>query len=334
MAGVPSPSMPVAVPSIVASAPCAQRDRCSFCGVQADPHRVESALVPSNVRQFKSERFRVWRCARCRSLHCLEVVELGRYYADYPIARTLSAPARVALDNLRSHLTRHGFSPRSTLLDYGCGSGLFGARARECGFPNVVGYDPYSPIDEFRDPACLRPESFDYILLQDVLEHVEDPRVLLADLDRYLRPGGSILVGTPNADEITLHPYEKCWLELHPPYHLHIYTAGALRALAAEVGWREAEFSGRSYYDTKAIGLNMQALAQYQSFGDGTLNALSERVARRRLVKSPRFMFLALFGYWFRRKGDMTVIFNKPVRSSKGTSHDPAGPANPQAGQV
>src|SRR5206468_4886957 len=187
----------------------------------------------------------------------------------------------------------HGFAPHSALLDYGCGWGLFGERARECGYSNVVGYDPYSAVAEFRDPARLGRAPFDYILLQDVLEHVEDPRALFAELDAFLKPGGCVLVGTPNADDINLRPYEKHWLELHPPYHLHIYTRAALSELGSEIGWREVDFFDRVYCDTKTTGVNMRMLIHYQKFGDGTLDSLLDAVPRRTMLRSPKFMFFA-----------------------------------------
>ncbi|MBK8270211.1 MAG: hypothetical protein IPK83_18695 [Planctomycetes bacterium] len=55
-----------------------------------------------------------------------------------------------------------------------------------CGFNGYHGYDPYRPIDQLGDPAILKNGPFEYILLQDVLEHVEDPLALLTKLNRHL----------------------------------------------------------------------------------------------------------------------------------------------------
>ena len=48
-----------------------------------------------------------------------------------------------------------------------------------------------------------------YIVLQDVVEHVEDARVLFSELNNYLKPGGYILVRTPTADDISLSDYAR-----------------------------------------------------------------------------------------------------------------------------
>ena len=55
-------------------------------------------------------------------------------------------------------------------------------------------------------------------------------------------------------------------------------------------------------------------LIHYQKFGDRTLDSLLDAVPRRTMLRSPKFMFFAFFGYWLKRKGDMTMIFRKPAR--------------------
>jgi SAM-dependent methyltransferase len=289
-----------------------ERVVCTFCGTRINPATVERAAVPSNVRAFSREIFHVWRCPTCRSLHCLETVDLPRYYANYPIVRTLTPYTRITFDNLLGRLTKHGFNPKSTLLDYGCGWGVFLRFLQDSGYVNAVGYDPYSGVDALRNSRCLKPRAFDYIVLQDVIEHVEDPRAVFAELNEYLKPGGCILVGTPTADPISLTHYKKHWTQLHLPYHLHIYTRAAIKALGIEAGWTPAEIFDRPYYDTKTFGLNAWAVNKYQSFTDGTLDALFEPVPVETLRRSLRYLLMARFGYWFKRNtGEISILFRK-----------------------
>ena len=291
-----------------------ERAVCSFCGTRVDPNAVESAAVPSNVRAFKHEVFHVWRCPECRSLHCREVIELGRYYTNYPIVRALDTPTRHTFNNLLHRLTAHGYQQESRLLDYGCGWGVFLEHLRQSGYVNASGYDPYSGVDALRNPSCLTPAGFDYILVQDVLEHVEDGRALLAELDRYLKPGGCVLVGTPTADAIALSDYERHWTQLHPPYHLHIYSRAAVEALGRERGWQVLARYDRPYYDTRTRGLNAWAIHKYQAFGDGTLDSLFDYVPPALLRRSIRYRAMARFGYWFKRNtGEVAFVFRKPA---------------------
>jgi hypothetical protein len=144
---------------------------------------------------------------------------------------------------------------------------------------------------------------------------------VLRTIDACVTPGGYILVGTPNAAELVLEPYQRNWMHLHPPYHLHIYTSEALAGLGREIGWEVVDSFNRSYFDTRAPGLNMRAIDRYMRFGDGTLDALQERVPIERLRRSLWFMFLAHFGYWWRRGGDATLMFRKPGRRRPSTTN-------------
>jgi 2-polyprenyl-3-methyl-5-hydroxy-6-metoxy-1,4-benzoquinol methylase len=294
-----------------ASAMTGERTACCVCRKEFDPARVESATVPSNVRAFRHETFNIWRCPDCRALHTREVVNLERYYTNYPLLKTLNDPARKAMSNSVRRLIEHGLSPDSALLDYGCGWGLFLEYLRELGYANARGYDPYSAVEAFHNPASLEPGTFDFIVLQDVVEHVEDLRVLFRELDAYLKPGGSVFVGTPCADGISLAKPMDYWLQLHPPYHLHIYSQAALVQLAAEQGWTAVDVHRRPFYETKQLGMNSRAVRKYQAFSDGTLDAFTEPVPIDRLRRSVRWRLWARFGYWFTLGAEMTMLFRK-----------------------
>lgn len=73
-----------------------------------------------------------------------------------------------------------------------------------------------------------------------VLEHVDDPRQLLAEIREMLRPGGRVLVSTPNLDDwlVTLLPDD------YAPFffrHVHrwYFDAAALTALAHAAGFEK-----------------------------------------------------------------------------------------------
>ena len=51
---------------------------CVVCGAALAP--AEEAAVASNVRAFAAERFALWRCAGCQSIHARDEVDLDRYY--------------------------------------------------------------------------------------------------------------------------------------------------------------------------------------------------------------------------------------------------------------
>jgi SAM-dependent methyltransferase len=90
------------------------------------------------------------------------------------------------------------------LLDLGCGIGDMLKF-----YPNSVGVDinPYtvefcnkSGLKAFlidSDKLPFKPESFDTILLDNVLEHIQEPSNLLFEISRVLKKPGQLIIGLP-----------------------------------------------------------------------------------------------------------------------------------------
>ncbi|NEQ68425.1 MAG: class I SAM-dependent methyltransferase [Symploca sp. SIO2D2] len=294
-----------------------QRRQCVICGykIPQEDSPFSTAKVFCNVRAFQQESFTVWRCPDCQTIHSLEIVDLNFYYAEYPFAgATLNFPLRLCYQNLLQQLTSNGFSPKHRFLDYGCANGLFIQYLQTQGFEHCHGYDPYADPQGLGNPQILQ-QRFDYILLQDVIEHVEIPQTLLVKLDQLLKPGGYILIGTPNASHINLLESHRpnYYNSLHVPYHLHIYTPDVLIQLGADRGWQVTQVFDRPFHDTHWFGLNSRAWNFYQALSDGTLNVIFEEIDVGLALRSPRFWWYALFGYWLSLKTDMAVLFHKPT---------------------
>lgn len=105
-----------------------------------------------------------------------------------------------------------------TVLDYGCGAGMFLVHAARQGAARVVGVDAeetvlatarhftrvegVEPICEFIQadhfPTLGCGMCFDVILIKDVIEHVADDQGLLHAAAGLINPGGVIVVSTQN----------------------------------------------------------------------------------------------------------------------------------------
>jgi SAM-dependent methyltransferase len=109
---------------------------------------------------------------------------------------------------------------RGRILDVGCGSKKP---------PGAVGIDlsPQTDADVVHDlntrPWPLESDSFDEILLQDVLEHLREPYEVFAEVHRVARPGARVQLRTPHFSSS---------LAYSDPTHLHFFSAAAIRALA------------------------------------------------------------------------------------------------------
>lgn len=150
-------------------------------------------------------------------------------------------------------LERH--APGRDLLDVGAHAGFFLRRAAARGW-NVTGVEP-SPVSselartEFGlnvitgalVDAALPAASFDAITLTDVFEHVGEPRAMLAEVRRLLRPGGVVFIKVPNvryvrAKHATLRRLpgllDDCF---DAREHLVYYSASTLRSTLEEAGF-------------------------------------------------------------------------------------------------
>jgi SAM-dependent methyltransferase len=71
-----------------------------------------------------------------------------------------------------------------------------------------------------------------------VIEHLADPIGELKECRRILKPSGSIVIATPNANGLGHLAARRHWLGLDPPRHLQIFTPNALTRMLATSGFR------------------------------------------------------------------------------------------------
>lgn len=137
------------------------------------------------------------------------------------------------------------------LADVGCGNGELLSVANQLGWSCVgIELDPVA-AKVARDRGLHVVEGsyaqlssfgilFDCIICSHVLEHVHDPLHLLATIASTLRPGGTLLLATPNATSYVRQLFGDNWRGLEAPRHL---TLPAMRQLENNLG--ELGFSVR-----------------------------------------------------------------------------------------
>ncbi len=282
---------------------------CAVCGAAADA-ASETAEVASNVRAHRAQRFVVWRCAACASIHARDPVDLDHYYRDYPLLRTRdSRVLRYFQRRLWRRLERAGARPEHAVLDYGCGAGLLVDELRRRGYAGATGYDAYSP--RFADPAVLDLRH-DVVFSQDVIEHVDAPLALLDTFGRLCRPGGLIAIGTPDAAAIDLRRAAHHKHSLHQPYHRHILTHAALLAAGRARGWQLVRHHRRAHTSTAVPTLNLPYLLRYLRAGDDTLDVAFDPPRLSWRMITPPALFDALFGALRGPHTEGMTIFRTP----------------------
>lgn len=284
---------------------------CVVCGTNADPARVKQAEVPSNVKPFARERFAVWQCAVCGSIHARDEVDLGHYYAQYPFrGQKLDLPTRVAFANKLSKLESLGLRREHRVLDYGCGSGLFVQFLRQRGYQQASGYDAYAGGGPY---AELPHEPQDVILAQDVIEHVADPAEFLRTLAVLAKPGALLVLGTPNAAVVDLdRPLDFVHL-LHQPYHRHIMSAETIGKLAAAQGMTMLDVDSVFYGNSMLPGLNSRYLGRVLRASDDVLDdVLAGKIPLKWELFSPPALWDAFTGALRDPGYDLTLTLRRP----------------------
>jgi SAM-dependent methyltransferase len=81
--------------------------------------------------------------------------------------------------------------------------------------------------------------SFDAITCFDVLEHLYDPRLVMARISEWLKPGGIFYVLVPNVNSAEARVFASYWHGLELPRHLFHYSPESLKFLAESSGLKE-----------------------------------------------------------------------------------------------
>jgi 2-polyprenyl-3-methyl-5-hydroxy-6-metoxy-1,4-benzoquinol methylase len=291
--------------------------KCNLCFAETPADQAETTQVRSDIRKFVKERFRVWRCAHCRSIHSADEVDLAHYYAGYPFHNPeLDWRMRAICGNMLGRLRRAGLQPQHHLLDYGCGGGTLIAYLRECGYPNAVGYDEFQ--EEFKDPRVLE-RQYDFVVSQDVIEHVLEPWDLLRTFDRITAAGGVIAIGTPNAETIDLARTDHFVHALHQPFHTHLLSRTMLIDSGTKLGWKLHHYYDKEFINTLVPFVNLRFAQYYVSCFDDTMDAAFDVRFSWRLL-SPLTLLYGFFGYFLSEKTGGMAVFVKPKALNKPSS--------------
>ncbi len=130
-------------------------------------------------------------------------------YADFTHVEGMTDYMRITIESVDS------LGSELDVLDVPAGNGLVVERLIELGH-NAIGGDINDAKDAFvrvnmEGPFPFDDCSFDVVTCLEGIEHVLDGYSLIAELIRVLRPGGTIILSTPN----TMNLYSRWWYFLY-----------------------------------------------------------------------------------------------------------------------
>ena len=187
-----------------------------------------------------------------------EISDLGEYYKSedyishsntkkglvsrlYHLVRNYTLKKKLAL--VSSNVSR------GTIMDYGCGTGMFLDICQEAGW-RAFGMEPDSgarkiakdmKLKVYKDKAELeashREEKIDAITLWHVLEHVTDLDNTLSYFKTKLSKDGVLIIAVPNYTSYDANHYKEFWAAYDVPRHLYHFEVNSLSNLLGSYGF-------------------------------------------------------------------------------------------------
>ena len=229
-----------------------ERVACPVCG---------GARSRCYVRKFGLDLVKCRDCGlvyanpRLREAELLERYESPLFFDEY-LRNFRAAPEGYDPAFVRGHyrifldIAGRYFAPGKKLLDVGCGAGFFVKAAEEAGW-KAEGIEISRLASRYArevvqanvrtarlEAADLAPDSFDLITMLDLVEHLPDPVETMTLAYRVLKPGGVLIVATPDLRSLSRMFLGRCWAALSPAEHLANYDARTLRAALEGSGFR------------------------------------------------------------------------------------------------
>jgi SAM-dependent methyltransferase len=82
---------------------------------------------------------------------------------------------------------------------------------------------------------------YDVVVLSNVLEHSPDPRQMLLDVHRNVKPGGQVWISCPNSCSWLRAVFGSFWINWHVPFHISHFSPDILNNLLQETGFATVE---------------------------------------------------------------------------------------------
>jgi len=231
---------------------------CSTCG-----SREADEVGRSRDYEFEScdNEFVFVCCRACGltylrnrpALDTLGIIYPPSYYRYAAFLGPVTTRLRGIVQGARVRMIRRLLGAGATVMEVGCGEGQLLQAIKGDGDPSwrVVGVDisPEACAALRRtglEMHCAQFEALewpegtvDLVIMNQVIEHLADPRACVAKAASLLRPGGILMIETPS-----VHSWDRDWVApdrwggWHCPRHWSLYTGESLTRLLEQQGLR------------------------------------------------------------------------------------------------
>jgi 2-polyprenyl-3-methyl-5-hydroxy-6-metoxy-1,4-benzoquinol methylase len=222
-------------------------------------------------------------------------------------------PARKESFDAQVYYLSH--TPSGRLLEIGCGSGTILKLMNDLGWDaEGLEIDPAAVTNAKSKGLRVRqqdiltsdlpPNFYDAVAMSHVIEHLDKTQETLGAILKTLKPGGKLVIATPNAGSLGHTFFGSKWFALEPPRHLRLFDTRNLRDLLLKSGFSKA----KSF--TTARGTSNIAIASSIIMARGRYNvevaSFPRKVAYRAAEILDGLEWLAI--QYFKDRGEELVV--------------------------
>ena len=164
-----------------------------------------------------------------------------------------ASPAYALWTRFDSDISFHARRGRGRLLEIGCNEGRNLGFYKRSGFTaegqeiNPVAAEAARSlgftVHQGEIDAVGPDQTFDVVVLSQVLEHAVEPVAMLCQARRLLAPGGEVWISCPNIDSWAANLFGRYWINWHVPFHITHFDAQTLARTAETAGFDVCEQS-------------------------------------------------------------------------------------------
>ncbi|MEI6576786.1 MAG: class I SAM-dependent methyltransferase [Bacteroidota bacterium] len=118
-------------------------------------------------------------------------------------------------------------------------------------------FGDYFICEDLFNYAKLHSESFDIVILTEVIEHIDNPIDFLESINMLLKPNGRIIITTPNK---SLYPKDIIWDTELPPVHCWWFSEDSIKYLSERINASISLINFSKFYKYKYIAIDRKRL--------------------------------------------------------------------------
>lgn len=246
---------------------------CKLCNSNHVRITYEGLVRNGGLGKYTKEPVTMWQCENCGVIwHDKVIDDTKQYYESREYRNSLEGSSEAdTFYKLHDKETLDKFQYTGTdifrkkvVADIGCGCGAFLDFLKGVA-ETIIGVEPSEVYRDNMDSKGFKTYTYledakkdwkdkiDVITSFDVIEHVEDPNLFLADIYDLLSNGGRAVIGTPTdapvMRELLGEIYEKKLL--FSSQHLWIFSEKNLKMMSEKIGYKNVRIK---YFQRYGIG--------------------------------------------------------------------------------